>query len=148
MKASSLTILVPLAAAPALVVHADAPGTPRPLQPDVFAAPAPQRAAQAPGARPSDDAIKAAVRAVLEEMPVSPMPSSGTALSGSAYRSFERRFSAAKKPHCLGPDPLKHQPHSFVAKTVLGDYVFGVGGIFALPFWSAAIVRGKCNWTR
>lgn len=148
MKASFLTILVPLATAPALIVHADAPRTPRPSQPDLFAAPAPQPATQAAGARPSDEAIKAAVRAVLEEVPVSAMPSSGTALSGSAYRGFERTFSAAKKSHCLGPDPLKHQPHSFVAKTVLGDYVFGVGGIFALPFWGAAIVRGKCNWTR
>lgn len=138
MKAWFLTILVPLA-------HADAPDTPR-LPPDPFAAPATQAAA--PSARPSDEAIKAAVRTVLEEMPAGTTPSGGTALSGSAYRGFARTFAEAKKPHCLGPDPLKHQPHSVVVKTVLGDYAVGVGGIYALPFWGAAILRGKCSWTR
>lgn len=140
-----------LAAGPAFAVQANAPGPPG-LPPDPFAIPATQAAAPAPGAtagaRPSDEAIKAAVRAVLEEMPVHAIPSGDAALSGSAYRAFARTVAQAKKTHCLGPDPLKHQPHSFVAKTVLGDYVIGVGGPFALPFWGAAILRGKCNWTR
>ena len=39
---------------------------------------------------------------------------------------------------------MKHQPTSFEA----GGWVFGVGGQFALPFWAAAIARGKCSWTR
>lgn len=148
MKAWFLMILVSLSTGRASLAHADAPDSPRPPQPDPFAVPPAQAAASSPSARPSDEAIKAAVRAVLEEMPVGAMPSSGTALSGSAYRGFARTFSEAKKPHCLGPDPLKHQPHSFVAKTVLGDYVIGVGGIYAAPFWAAAILRGKCSWTR
>jgi hypothetical protein len=36
---------------------------------------------------------------------------------------------------------LKHQPADFTA----GGWNFGLGGILALPFWGAAIVRGKCN---
>ena len=141
MKAWLLTMLVPLA-------HADAPDMPRPPQPDPFAAPAAQAAAPAPGARPSDEAIKAAVRATLEEMPYGPLPAGGTALSGGPYREFARKFSEAEKAHCMGPNALKHQPHSKVVKTIFGDFVVGAGGLFALPFWGAAIVRGKCSWSR
>jgi len=145
MKAWFLKILVPLAACHAIAVHADAPPVAKAVQSDPFALPDAQAAAAPlPGARPSDEAIRAAVRATLEEMPDNTMSASGTVLSGGPYREFSRQFSEAKKPHCLGPDPLKHQPHAIVTK----NWVFGVGGIFALPFWGAAIVRGKCNWTR
>jgi hypothetical protein len=137
MKAWFLRTLLPLAACHPLTVHADAPPLSKPAQEDPFAAPV-------RSARPSDEAIRAAVRATLDEMPDSPMPAGGTALSGGPYREFARKFSLAEKPHCLGPDPLKHQPHSITTK----NWVFGVGGIFALPFWGAAIVRGKCSWTR
>lgn len=148
MKARFLKILVPLASAPALLVHADAPDARKPAPYDPFGIPAAPAAAPLPGARPSDEAIKAAVRATLHDMPLSAVAGAGDVLSSRPYREFARKFSEAKKPHCFGHDPLKHQPHSWVAKTPLGDYVFGVGGVFALPFWGAAIVRGKCNWTR
>ncbi|MCC2955922.1 hypothetical protein LK542_09885 [Massilia sp. IC2-477] len=143
MKAWHPTLFLPLAFA----AHADAPPVVRdPLQ-DPFALPAPQQAPP-PGARPSDEAIRAAVRATLEEMPDSSTPMSGQALSGGPYREFARKFALAAKPHCLGPDPLRHQPHSTVVKTIFGDFAVGVGGIYALPFWGAAVFRGKCNWTR
>lgn len=141
MKARFLTILVPLAAAPAPFVHADAPYDP-------FAQPAAPTSAPISGARPSEEAIKAAIRATLDDMPLSAVPGAGDVLSSRPYREFARKFSHARKTHCLGPDPLKHQPHSVVVKTVLGDYAVGVGGIYALPFWGAAVLRGKCNWTR
>lgn len=144
MKTRFLTILVPLAAAPALLVHADAPDG-RKAAYDPFATPA---AAPAAGGRPSDEAIKAAVRATLDDMPLRAVPGAGDALAGRPYRAFARTFAAARKAHCLGADPLRHQPHSVVVKTVLGDYAIGVGGIYALPFWGAAVVRGKCNWSR
>lgn len=99
-------------------------------------------------ARPSDEAIRAAVRATLDEFPPSPLLSGGTALSGGPYREFARKFSDAEKGHCLGPNALRHQPSSTVIKTVFGDFVVGVGGPLALPFWGAAILRGKCSWTR
>jgi len=134
MKAWFLRTLLSLAACHPLIVHADAP----PLsKEDPFAAPV-------RSGRPSEEAIRAAVRATLEEMPDNALPAGGTALSGGPYREFARKFALAEKPHCLGPDPLKHQPHSITTK----NWVFGVGGIFALPFWGAAIVRGKCSWTR
>lgn len=143
MKAWLPTLLVPLA----FHAHADAPLA-ADVSKDPFALPAPPAPAAAASARPSDEAIRAAVRATLAEMPESPMLSKGTALSGGPYREFARSFSLAAKPHCLGPDPLKHQPHSTVVKTIFGDFAVGVGGIYALPFWGAAVLRGKCNWTR
>lgn len=144
MKAWILRLLLPLATCQPLLVQADAPASTARVPADPFALPAAPATAPAPGARPSDEAIRAAVRATLDEMPASPMLSGGTALSGGPYREFERKFAFAAKPHCLGPDPLKHQPHAIQTKT----WVFGVGGIYALPFWAAAIVRGKCSWTR
>jgi hypothetical protein len=63
------------------------------------------------------------------------------ALSGDSYAAFGRRFSDAQKPSCLGPDALKHQP----AGLTIGGWHIGLGGMLALPFWGAAIVRGKCN---
>jgi len=143
MNARLLLLLMPLATSEAFALPTDAPVPVKSAQADPFAIPA-HGPAPLPSARPSDEAIRAAVRATLEEMPYSVGPASGQVLSGGAYREFERKFSLAEKTHCLGPDPLKHQPHSITTK----NWVFGVGGIFAAPFWAAAVLRGKCNWTR
>jgi hypothetical protein len=103
-------------------------------------------AVQAPlSLRLSDEVISKAVRETLAEHPGSPKLQSGQALSGDAYRKFERGFSEAEKPGCLNPDALKFQPSSKVVKGPGGDYVVGVTGLFALPFWAAAVLRGKCN---
>lgn len=144
MEAWLLRTLLPLAACQPIAVHADAPPAPNRVPQDPFAVPGAQAAAPSPSARPSDEAIKAAVRAVLEEMPDSSMPASGTALSGGAYREFANKFSEAAKPHCLGPNATKHLPSGFSTK----NWNFGFGGLAALPFWGAAIVRGKCTWNR
>ena len=95
--------------------------------------------------RLSDEVISKAVRETLAESKGSPKLEPGKALSGDAYRKFEKGFSEAEKPGCLGPDALKFQPASTVAKTPFGAFNVGLGGIFALPFWAAAVVRGKCN---
>jgi hypothetical protein len=99
--------------------------------------------------RLSDEVISKAVRETLAEQaagqPGSPRLASGKALSGDAYRKFEQGFSEAEKPGCFGPDALKFQPSTKVVKAGGQDYVVGVGGLFALPFWAAAIVRGKCK---
>ncbi|MEX5746967.1 hypothetical protein [Massilia sp. X63] len=144
MKNWLLRIVVPLAVCHPFAVHADAPAAAKGGRQDPFAPPQDQAAAPASGARPSDEAIRAAVRAVLQEMPESPLPATGSALSGGAYREFERKFSEAEKPHCMGPNALKHQPHSITTK----NWNVGVSGLFALPFWGAAIMRGKCSWSR
>lgn len=143
MKTRPLTALA-LASAPLFVVYADMQDASTDVGRDPFALrgpPAPQPRA---GARPSDEEIRKAVREVLAEMPGQPLPASDAALSGGPYKEFEQQFSEAKRPHCMGPNALKHQP----ASTVYKGWNIGVGGIFALPFWATAIVRGKCNWTR
>ena len=144
MKARFLKIFVPLAACQAFAVHADAPASARSAAGDPFALPAAPAPAPTPSARPSDEAIRAAVRATLEEMPDNAMPTSGTVLSGGPYREFARKFSEAEKPHCMGPNALKHQPPGFSTK----NWNFGFTGLAALPFWGAAILRGKCSWNR
>ncbi len=95
--------------------------------------------------RLSDEVISKAVRETLAESKGSPKPAQGKALSGDAYRRFEKGFSEAEKPGCLGPNALKFQPSSTVVKVGGQDYIVGVAGILALPFWAAAVVRGKCN---
>lgn len=136
MKAQLQTILVLLAAGPASLAHADAPPASTGTQQDA--------APPSVSARPSIDEIRAAVRATLDEFPDSPLPASGTALSGGPYREFARKFSEAEKPHCMGPNALKHQPAGFSTR----NWNFGFGGLAALPFWGAAIMRGKCSWNR
>lgn len=117
---------------------------------DPFALPATASAPPAPGPRLDKEAIAKAVRETLAETPDTGSPGDGTALSGTGpgITKFARQFAQAEKPHCLGPDPLKHQPASRVVRTVFGDFVVGVAGPFALPFWGAAILRGKCSWRR
>jgi hypothetical protein len=93
-------------------------------------------------ARLTDDLIRQAVRETLAEAPARREPASGgQVLSSDRYQAFSRDFSESKKPSCLGPDAMKHQPPVIGTK----NWNFGVGGIFALPFWAAAIVQGKCN---
>lgn len=97
--------------------------------------------------RLTDEVIGKAVRETLaEEDRKGAKRDMGKALSAdTAYRKFERDFSAAQKPGCLGPDATRFQPSGTVLNTPLGKFNVGVGGIFALPFWAAAVARGKCN---
>ena len=99
--------------------------------------------------RLSDEVISKAVRETLAEQAAgqtgSPRLASGKALSGDAYRKFEKGFSEAEKPGCMGPDALKFQPSTTVVNAGGQGYNVGFTGLFALPFWAAAIVRGKCN---
>lgn len=134
-----------LASAPLFIAYADMQDRPANVGMAPFAlqeapAPPPKR-----GARPSDEEIRKAVREVLAENPGQAFSGGDPkVLSGGTCKEFGQQFSEAKRPHCMGPDALKHQPHTIETK----NWVVGVGGIFALPFWAAAIVRGKCNWTR
>jgi hypothetical protein len=93
-------------------------------------------------ARLTDDVVKQAVRETLAEGPREPKDApSGRVLSGDRYQSFARTFSEAQIPSCLRPDALKHQPNKIDTK----DWHFEANGTLALPFWAAAIVRGKCK---
>jgi hypothetical protein len=94
--------------------------------------------------RLSDEVIEKAVRETLAEQKSNQKLQSGKALSGDPYQKFERGFSEARKPDCLHPDALKFQGSGHEAKNPNG-YNFVFGGLFALPFWAAAIARGKCN---
>lgn len=98
-----------------------------------------------PGLHLTDEAISKAVRESLAESPRIGRQQSGRTLSGDQYQKFERAFSEAEKPDCLHPDAMKFQPHSLSFKLGGQDYVMAVGGKLAIPFWIAAIVRGKCN---
>ena len=86
-------------------------------------------------ARISDPAVIRA--AVKEAVAGSAGNRKDTVLSGDASQGLAAAFDEARVPGCLNPDALKHQP----AK--IGPV--GIGGIYALPFLAAAIVRGKCN---
>jgi hypothetical protein len=88
-------------------------------------------------ARLTDTAIRDAVRSVLAETPAAPRPVGGQVLSGERGTSFAHRMDEARTPSCWRPDALKHQPAS------IGP--IGLGGLLALPFLAAAVVRGKCN---
>jgi len=144
MKTWPLTTLA-LVASPLLAVQQE---TPKPVPDDPFVLVEDGKPKSLPRSvlfvRSNEEAIRKAIRDTLDERQDNLVSLEGPALSGGAYREFARKVSEAKKPHCLGPDPLKHQP----ASTVIGGWNVGVGGILALPFWAAAIVRGKCNWTR
>lgn len=143
MKTQPLTALA-LASAPLFLVYADMQDASTDVGKEPFALPGPAALQPRPGARPSDEEIRKAVREVLAEMPGQPLSAGGAALSGGPYKEFARQFSDAERPHCMGPNALKHQP----ASTVYKGWNFGASGIFALPFWATAIVRGKCNWNR
>jgi hypothetical protein len=92
-------------------------------------------------ARLTDDVIKEAVRQALAELPKERQSHRDGVLGADTYQKFARDFSEAQVPDCLRPDALKHQPTSIETK----NWVIGVSGIFALPFWAAAVARGKCH---
>lgn len=102
-----------------------------------------------PAPRLSKEAIAKAVRETLAESPGDTAETRGKArdgtLSGDAYQKFSRDFSEARKPSCMGPDATRFQPHEWTIKTPGGGWHFGLGGVFAAPFWAAAILRGKCQ---
>lgn len=77
------------------------------------------------------------MRETLAEQAAPRAAGSGTVFGADPYRSFREQFDEARKPGCLGPDALKHQPAR------IGP--FQMGGLMALPFWAAAIARGKCT---
>ena len=132
-----------LASAPLFIAYANMQDTPAHVGKDPFAlqdVPAPK-----PAARPGEEEIRKAVREMLAENPGQAFSGGDPkVLSGGPYKEFADQFAEAKRPHCMGPNALKHQP----ASTVYKGWNIGVSGIFALPFWATAIVRGKCNWTR
>jgi hypothetical protein len=89
-------------------------------------------------ARISDPAvIRAAVKAATAGDATQPAGRRDTALSADPYRGFAAAMDEARVPSCLHPDAMKHQPPK------IGPVY--LGGILALPFLAAAIVRGKCN---
>jgi hypothetical protein len=105
-----------------------------------------QAAAQPPlSLRLSDEVIHKAVRDTLAENPGGPTPQSRKTVSADRYEKFARGFSKAEKPGCLGPDALKFQPNHKVVKIGGTLWDARADGPFALPFWAAAIVRGKCH---
>jgi hypothetical protein len=93
-------------------------------------------------ARLTGDVIKEAVKETLATTPQSKRERlDGRVLSGDSYKKFSRAFSEAEIPSCVRPDALKHQPTSFE----YGGWVFGVGSIYATPFWAYAALTGKCH---
>lgn len=96
------------------------------------APPAPLRA------RINDPAvIRAAVREAIDTIAAKDAGGQSGVLSANGNQSFARSFEEARVPDCLHPDAMKHQPPK------IGP--IGIGGIYVLPFWLSAIVRGKCN---
>lgn len=87
-------------------------------------------------ARLSGDVIKEAVRETLAEAPPA-RKAAGPVLRGERYEAFGREMEEARVPSCWHADAMKHQPPK------IGPV--NIGGIFALPFLAAAIVRGKCS---
>lgn len=87
--------------------------------------------------RVSDPAvIRTAVKAALAASPA-PARDTGRILSGDAQSGLSQAFDEARVPGCLNPDALKHQP----AKIGFID----LSGILVVPFWLAAVARGKCQ---
>ncbi len=89
--------------------------------------------------RLSDEAIRTAVRETLADSPAPARPDRGAALRADSerYDAFARQVEEARTPSCWGPDGLKHLPAR------IGPV--GLGGLLALPFLGAAILRGKCQ---
>lgn len=85
-----------------------------------------------------DPVVREAIRATLADAPAQPGKRDGTVLSGDpSYAGFARKMDDATVPSCLHGDAMKHQPPT------IGPIV--LGGLLALPFWGAAILRGKCR---
>lgn len=103
------------------------------------AEPAPRTASGPMRLRLSNDAIRTAVRETLADSPASAPAGKETALRGETARhgAFARQVEEARMPSCWTPDGLKHQPPR------IGPV--SLGGLLALPFLGAAILRGKCT---
>jgi hypothetical protein len=86
--------------------------------------------------RPGDEAIRRAVREVLDENPDNPRRHEPDTIRGNRYQGFAEQFSEAKVPDCLHSDALKRQPPR------IGPIAFK--GLYAVPFVVLAKVRGKC----
>lgn len=99
----------------------------------------------------NEDIIRNAVRETIKESKAARRePAGGGVLSAGRdndpYTKFGRQFSEAQVPGCIGPDPLKHVPTSTVIRSkTFGDWLVGVGGVFAAPFWGYAVLSGKCK---
>lgn len=124
---SASVLAAQLAAAPAGPIHA------------VPAADVP-----ADWARPAYDsrATREAIRQIVAESRANEVTAAAQRFSAGPrpddkYKTFARRFDEAEVPGCLRPDALKHQPPK------IGP--IALGGILALPFLVAAVVRGKCK---
>lgn len=112
---------------------------PAPLSATLAApAAAPAQDAQPPATSPtlrnriSDDAIRKAIKATLDETWENPRRRENDTISATPYETFGRDFSEAKVPDCLHSEGLKRQP------------TFFLGGLLALPFVAVAKIRGKC----
>jgi hypothetical protein len=91
--------------------------------------------------RMDDPAVRDAIRAMLADEPKrdgrQDTRRDGTTLRADPVAGFARKMDEAEVPSCWRGDAMKHQP----AK--IGP--INLGGLLALPFWGAAILRGKCN---
>ena len=103
---------------------------------------APEQWAATPAHQPvwlSDAAVKLAVREASASAPLPASSRRGQAYGAdSQYRQFDLAFAYARRPDCLHPDGLKFQP------AALGQ--IELDSEFAIPFWIAAIAKGKCNF--
>lgn len=103
---------------------------------------APERWAATPAHQPvwlSGAAVKLAVREASASAPLPASSRRGLAYGAdSQYRQFDLAFAYARRPDCLHPDGLKFQP------AALGQVE--LDSEFAIPFWIAAIAKGKCNF--
>lgn len=129
-------------AAPVAVISEDW-AAPRPAPPP----PAPllqKKAPAAPAVELTDKRIKEAVAATIaatpekDDVPANQQPGlRAPVLSAEQYKTFEKEFSYAEVPYCLGANALKFQPPK------VGPIVFG--GILGIPFLLLAAARGKCK---
>ena len=99
--------------------------------------------------RMDDPAVRDAIRATLADEPKRATGREtgrdsgrdtgreGAALRADPLTAFTRKMDAATVPSCWGGDAMKHQPPT------IGP--IALGGLLALPFWGAAILRGKCR---
>jgi hypothetical protein len=88
---------------------------------------------QKQSARPSDEVIRAAVRATVAERPATPRLHEADTLRANRYELFARQVEEATVPDCLHPDGLKRQSTFFFSE------------LLALPFVAVAKIRGKCQ---
>lgn len=121
-----------LASVLAASLSAQASASDRPAPSAAAAVPPAQQQQQRSG-RPSDEAIRAAVRATLAERPGNPRLHEADTLRANRYDAFARQVEDATVPDCLHADGLKRQPTFFLT------------GVLALSFIPIAWLRGECQ---